>query len=56
MDIENKELKEISQLKAIYESVPQQEILEGEQAIVIHAERNVERQNNTTIDNDAPTL
>lgn len=56
MNIENKELKEISKLKEIYDSVPQQEILEGEQAIVIHAERNSERKNNITIDNDAPTL
>lgn len=54
--MEEKEIKEIEKLANIYKSVEPELILEGEKAIVIHAERLAQKQNEEKTENDEPVL
>ena len=54
--MDEKEIKEIKALQGIYKSVEPEAILEGEKAIVIHAERLAQRNAEEKEENEEPIL
>lgn len=54
--MDEKEINEIKALEGIYKTIEPEAILEGEKAIVIHAERLAQRENTPPKIEDGPNL